>query len=194
MPLRNLSLLVNIQWTTGVTRWLHWPNTLNGNIISMIKRAGEITVDFRSSKVTSGWLIAIYVLLISPLMSPIWSNFSQKLRIWIFNEWVQTSMLGSNIILRSLLTSEPSCPENCITITTLPGFSSLSFESLTFQSHSQPIHYAYRVACPLPRCVPVSYTFPYKNLSSGGQWESVIAVSSIRDVRKILERTVRFDC
>lgn len=76
MPLRNLSLLVNTQWTTGVPCWLHWPNTLNGNIISMIKRAGKITADFRSSKVTSGWLVAIYILLISPLMFPIWSNQS----------------------------------------------------------------------------------------------------------------------
>lgn len=98
-------------------------------------------------------------------------------------------MLGSNIILCSLFTSEPSCPENCIKITTLPGFSSLSFENLTFQSHGQPIHNIYHVVRPLPCSVflnqYISYMFPYKNLSSGGQWESIIAsVMSKKDPRK----------
>jgi hypothetical protein len=36
----------------------------------MIKRAGKITADFQSSKVTSGWLAAVYLLLISPLSIP----------------------------------------------------------------------------------------------------------------------------
>lgn len=185
MPLRNLSLLVNIQWTTGVTRWLHRPNTLNGNIISMIKRAGEITADFRSSKVTSGWLVAIHILLISPLMFPIWSNFSSVVETMNL-QWMSSDF---DVGIKHYLTQ----PFDFRTFLSWELYNNYNTSWLFFSllweldlSKSWPTH-PQCLSCCTPSTmlrVPVSYMFPYKNLSSGGQRESTIAVSSIRDVRK----------